>query len=274
MLYLVLGILVARRGGRHRPGDHGRRRGTTAPPPVDTGAPARGVPAPADEQAAAEPEAPRRPSPPSSGRKVRRRGWSGCGSGSPVRRAGSAAGCSSCSRATASTRTPGRRSRTPCSPPTSASRRPRSWSSGCARGCASRRQRGGRPARRPARRAAHAGRPGHGPSAPGVRSRRQARRRARGRRQRHRQDDDRRQARPDPGRRGPDGRARRGRHVPRGGRRAAGHVGRAGRRRRGPRTRGLRPGQRRVRGGAGGRRPRAPTPCSSTPPAACRTRPG
>ena len=55
-----------------------------------------------------------------------------------ARRAAWAAACSPCSRATGSTRTPGSRSRTPCSPPTSASPPPRSWSSGCAPGCASR----------------------------------------------------------------------------------------------------------------------------------------
>ena len=46
-------------------------------------------------------------------------------------------------------------------------------------------------------------------------------------------------------------------------------VGRRGR----PRPRGRRPGERRVRGRAGGRRARASTPSSSTPPAASRTRP-
>ena len=65
-------------------------------------------------------------------------GWSGCASGWPARRAGSAAGCSACSAGTGSTRTPGRRSRTSCSPPTSASPRPSSWSRGCAPGCGSR----------------------------------------------------------------------------------------------------------------------------------------
>ena len=118
-----------------------------------------------------------------------------------------------------------------------------------------------------------AGRPDHGPAAPGERRRRTARRRAGRRRQRLRQDHHGRQDRPDPGRRGPHGRARRRRHLPRRRRRAAGHLGRAGRRRRRPRPRGHRPGQRRVRGGQGGRRRPAPTPSSSTPPVGCRTRP-
>ena len=59
----------------------------------------------------------------------------------------------------------------------------------------------------------------------------------------------------DPGRRGQDRRAGCRGHVPRRGRRPAGHLGRAGRRRGGPRARGHRPGQRRLRGGQGGRRP-------------------
>ena len=67
--------------------------------------------------------------------------------------------------------------------------------------------------------------------------------------------------------------ARRGRHVPRRGRRPAGHVGRARRRRGRPRPRGRRPRQRGLRGGQARRRATASTRCSSTPPAACRTRP-
>ena len=58
----------------------------------------------------------------------------GCRAHSPR----SAAACSPCSRATGSTRRPGRRSRTRCSPLTSASHRPRSWSSGCGAGSGSR----------------------------------------------------------------------------------------------------------------------------------------
>ena len=107
----------------------------------------------------------------------------------------------------------------------------------------------------------------------GLRRRRPARRRTRGGGQRHGQDDHRGQAGADPGRRGPYGRAGRGRHLPRRGRRPARHLGRAGRRRRRARTRGLRPGERRVRGRAGGRSTGGSTPCWSTPPAGCRTRP-
>ena len=65
-------------------------------------------------------------------RAHRRAGWSGCAPGSPGRRTPWARACSRCCPANTSTRTPGRRSRTPSSPPTSASPRPRNWSSGCA----------------------------------------------------------------------------------------------------------------------------------------------
>ena len=88
--------------------------------------------------------------------------------------------------------------------------------------------RGRRPEVRAARRAGQARRPRHGPPAPGHRRRRAAGRRARRRRQRHRQDHDRRQARPDPGRRGQERRARRGRHLPRRRRRAARRPGASG----------------------------------------------
>ena len=202
-------------------------------------------------------EAPRRQR--SRSRSRRPPGWSGCGSGWPARRAASAAGCSPCSAASSSTRTPGSRSRTPCSPPTSGSAptqqvvdglRTRLRVEGAPRGPEDRAPRGAR----------HARRPDHGPPAPGQRGRRQAGRRPRGRRQRLRQDHHGRQARPDPGRRGPHRDARRRRHVPRRRGRPARHLGRAGGRRGGPRRRGHRPGERRVRGGAARRRAAASTP--------------
>ncbi len=52
----------------------------------------------------------------------------------PARRRPSATACSACCPASGWTTRPGRRSRRSCSPPTSASARPRSWSSGCAPG--------------------------------------------------------------------------------------------------------------------------------------------
>ncbi len=53
--------------------------------------------------------------------------WSGCAGGWPNRRTRWAAACSACSAAATSTRTPGRRSRTPCWSPTWARSSPTRW---------------------------------------------------------------------------------------------------------------------------------------------------
>ena len=79
---------------------------------------------------------PRRPR--SSAPRPRRAGSSACAPGWPGRRARSARACSPCSAAPTSTTRRGRSSRTPCSPPTSASDRRPSWSTRCAPACGSR----------------------------------------------------------------------------------------------------------------------------------------
>ena len=110
-------------------------------------------------------------------------------------------------------------------------RRPRSSSSGCAPGCGSRAS-AAAPVRDVLREELLAlVDPEPRPPPGGAAARRPPGRRPRGRGQRHRQDHDRRQARPRPRRRGQARRARRGRHVPRRRRRAAHHLGRARRRR-------------------------------------------
>ena len=153
--------------------------------------------------------------------------------------------------------------------------RPRSSSSGCAPG-----SRCSAPARPPScapcsRGAGHAARPGRS-TAPLHTDRARGRppgRRAGRRRQRHRQDHHHRQARPGAGRRRPHGGARRGRHLPGRRRRPAADLGRAGRRADGARARGRRPGLRSRSTRSSRASPRAPTPCSSTPPAGCTPRP-
>ena len=145
-----------------------------------------------------------------------------------------AGACSACSPGTGSTRRPGRRSRRPCSPPTSAWGRPRSWSTGCATGLKA--PAPSRP-RAAARGAGGPGRPGPRPVA-ATRDRRPAGGRPGRRGQRDRQDHLGGQAGPGAGGRRPQRPARGGRHLPGRGRRPAADLGRAGRRTGGPRARG------------------------------------
>ena len=108
-LYLIIGIVVVAIGLAAGLVTSGRRRRPAeAPAPTrrtDVIAPPRRVGRPGRRRPARR----RRPQrPPSRSPRPRPPGWCGCASGSPARRAGSAAACWRCCRATASTRTPGR----------------------------------------------------------------------------------------------------------------------------------------------------------------------